>query len=334
MLRRVRRAAQAGLIFAVALLVAGCGKQDQLSPAGRPAKHISKLFWIMFTGAWIGFAVIVALLALGWVHRRKEGFFGRGEKFGTGLVIGFGIATPIVVLVTLFVYADIFVVRSTAAPAPGTTTMTIDVVGHQWFWGVRYAGTKAVTANEIHIPVRTNVDVVGTTSDVIHSFWVPQLNRKIDLIPGRVNRVLLEADRVGTFRGQCAEFCGLQHANMGVYVFAQPRAAFRRWLANQERPARSLTTSLERRGRRVFLGHACAGCHTISWTSANGRIGPDLSHFGSRTTLAALTVPNNATELAQWIRQPQTIKPGAKMPSLPLSGNDVQALVAYLESLK
>src|SRR5436190_4751501 len=288
----------------------------------------------MLAGSWIGFAVIVGLLTLGWVHRRKEGFFGRGEKFGTGLVIALGIATPLVILVTLFVYSDIFVLRSTAAPAPGTTSMTINVSGHQWFWEVAYAGTTAVTANEIHIPVRTNVDVVGTTDDVIHSFWVPELNRKIDLIPGRVNRELLESDRVGKFRGQCAEFCGVQHANMGVYVFAQQPGAFRRWLANQARSARAPATGPERRGLQVFLSHPCAGCHAIRGTSATGRIGPDLTHFASRSTLAALTVPSTASEVGQWIRNPNTIKPGAKMPSLPLTTKDVNALVAYLESLK
>jgi cytochrome c oxidase subunit II len=332
--RRSIRTVHVGLIAFAVLLLAGCGNQNSLSPAGKPAKHISKLFWIMMTGAWMGFAVIVGLLTLGWVHRRKEGFFGKGEKFGTGLVIGLGIATPIVVLITLFVYSDIFVINSTAAPTPGSTRMNIDVVGHQWFWEVRYPGTQAVTANEIHIPVRTRVGVVGTTRDVIHSFWVPELNRKIDLIPGRVNRVLLDADRAGTFRGQCAEFCGIQHANMGVYVFAQPPGKFRRWLAIQSRPARAPATPLERRGRQVFVSHACAGCHTIRGTSAAGKIGPDLTHFASRTTLGALTVPNNATELAQWIRNPQTIKPGVKMPSLPLTGRDVQGLVDYLQSLK
>jgi cytochrome c oxidase subunit II len=338
MLTRVRRgwirASRIGPILFATLLLAGCGKQDQLSPAGKPEKHIAKLFWIMLAGCTVGFALLLTFVLLGWFHRKREGFFGRGDSFGTGLVIGLGIVTPIVLLVTLFVYSNIFVLKSTAAPAPGTTARTIDVVGHQWFWEVRYPGTPVVTANEIHIPVRARVGVVGTTTDVIHSFWVPELNRKIDLIPGRVNRVLLESDRVGTFRGQCAEFCGIQHANMGVYVFAQGPGAFRRWLANQSRPARTPATSLERRGRHVFLSHACAGCHTIRGTSAAGKIGPDLTHFASRTTLAALTVPNNATELAQWIRNPQTIKPGVKMPSLPLNGNDVQALVDYLQSLK
>jgi cytochrome c oxidase subunit II len=336
MLRRVRRAAQVGLVFAVALLVAGCGKQDQLSPEGRPEKHIAKLFWIMLAGCTIGFVILLTLVLMGYTRRRREGFFfGTGERAGTGAVIALGIVTPIVLLVTLFVYSDIFVLRSTAAPPPGKTSMTINVVGHQWFWEVRYAGTKVVTANEIHIPTeRRGVDLIGTTDDVIHSFWVPELNRKIDLIPGRTNSILLQAQRPGVYRGQCSEFCGVQHANMGVYVFAQRPAAFHRWLANQSRPARAPTGGLASRGRQVFLSHACAGCHTIRGTPAAGRIGPDLTHFGSRSTLAALTVPNTATELAQWIRNPNTIKPGVKMPSLPLTNTDVNSLVAYLESLK
>jgi cytochrome c oxidase subunit II len=329
------RAAKWGLIALAILLLAGCGKQDTLSPAGKPERHIAKLFWIMMTGAWIGFAIIIGLLVLGYVRRKREGFFfGRGEKAATGFVIGIGIVTPIVLLVTLFVYSDIFVLKSTAAPTPGSTQMTIDVVGHQWWWEVRYEGTKAVTANEIHIPTGSRVLVRGTTDDVIHSFWVPELNKKIDLVPGRVNTELLATDTPGTYRGQCAEFCGIQHANMGVEVVAQRPAAFRRWLDGQARPAPQPKTALERRGEQFFVSHPCAGCHTISGTKADGKIGPDLTHFVSRRTIAALTVPNDATELAQWIRQPSTIKPGVKMPSLPLDNADVSALVAYLESLK
>src|ERR671937_2706179 len=189
-------------------------------------------------GAWIGFGVIATLLLLGWLRRNRASLpFGGGERAATGLVIGLGIGVPIVILTALFVWSDVFVIRSTAAPKQSSTAMTIRVSGHQWWWEARYPATNAVTANEIHIPTNTRVNVVGTTSDVIHSLWVPELKRKIDLIPGRTNRMLLYADRAGTYLGQCAEFCGLQHAHMQIAVVAEPRARFEEWLRVQGRPA-------------------------------------------------------------------------------------------------
>jgi cytochrome c oxidase subunit 2 len=204
----------------------------------------------------------------------------------------------------------------------------------QWFWEIRYPGGRAVTANEIHIPVRTRVNVVATTADVIHSFWVPELNRKIDMIPGRNNRVLLYADQPGRYRGQCAEYCGVQHAHMSLYVFADPPARFRAWLAQQARPARAAITPAQRRGRRVFLTHQCESCHTLRGTPARGTVGPDLTHVASRTTLAALTIPNTRAELDAWLTDPQHVKPGNRMPALALAPADRQALVGDLESLR
>jgi cytochrome c oxidase subunit 2 len=210
----------------------------------------------------------------------------------------------------------------------------VDVIGKQWFWEFRYPGAGAVTANELHVPVHTRVNVVGTTADVIHSFWVPELNRKIDLIPGRRNRVTLDADRTGVFRGQCAEFCGLQHAHMAVLVFVQSRRDFESWLANLAKPAREPAGAKARRGRELFLSESCSGCHQVQGTSARGRIGPDLTHVATRTMLASGTIPNTPASLADWIRDPQHFKPGNKMPALELSENDIGALVAYLEGLK
>jgi cytochrome c oxidase subunit II len=289
----------------------------------------------MLTGAAIGFGVIALLLFLGWARRNRDRLpFGGGERAATVLVVGLGIAVPIVVLATLFVWSDVFVLRSTAAPSKKSTEMTIDVVGHQWFWEVHYPGTKAVTANEIHIPTRTRVNLAGTTADVIHSFWVPELNRKVDLVPGHPNRILLEADRPGAYRGQCAEFCGLQHAHMAMWVYADPPARFSAWVVNMAKPARAPSTAEERRGQRVFLSNECAHCHTIRGTNAQGRIGPDLTHLGTRTTLAALVLPNNRAALEEWLRDPQHVKPGNRMPRVPLSDADYRALAVYLESLR
>ena len=288
----------------------------------------------MLTGAAIGFGVIALFLFLGWARRNRDRLpFGGGERAATGLVLVLGIAVPIVVLATLFVWADIFVLRSTAAPSLKRTQMTIDVVGHQWFWEVRSPG-GGVTANEIHIPTRTRVNLVGTTADVIHSFWVPELNRKIDLVPGHPNRILLEADRPGAFRGQCAEFCGLQHAHMAMWVYADPPARFLAWFANMAKPARPPATAEARRGQKVFLSSPCAHCHTIRGTNAQGKIGPDLTHLGTRTTLAALVLPNNRAALEKWLRDPQHVKPGNKMPRVPLSDADYRALAVYLEGLR
>jgi cytochrome c oxidase subunit 2 len=324
-----------------ASVLTGCGeKQNALAPKSHQAADIASLFWWMMGGAWIGLGVVVALLALSWKRRKRRGIGADtegekpGEKVGWYVVVGLGIAMPIVVIATLFVISDIFIIKTTQAPAAKTTKLTIQVIGHQWWWEVRYPGTDAVTANEIHIPVRTPVLVQATTADVIHSFWVPRLNRKIDTIPGQTNTIELYADAVGRYRGQCSEFCGLQHAHMGMYVFADPPARFRRWLAAQERPAVAPAGTLARQGEQVFVNGPCSSCHQIRGTSARGYVGPDLTHVESRTTLAALTIPNRRPELADWIVDSQHVKPGNQMPNVNLSAPQLRALLAYLEELK
>jgi cytochrome c oxidase subunit 2 len=311
------------------------GNQNVLHPASRQEHAISLLWWVMFVACTLAFGVIVLLLTIGWLRRNREKLpFGGGDRAGTAIVVGLGVFLPIVLLSSLFVWSDLFVIKTTEAPAASSTRLSVKVIGHQWFWEVRYPGTDAVTANEIHIPVRTRVDILGTTADVIHSFWVPELNRKADLIPGRVNRLLLDANRPGEYRGQCAEFCGLQHANMAMYVFAEPPDAFRKWLANEERPARKPVTPLAREGARLFMQMPCSGCHMIRGTTANGTVGPDLTHLATRTTLAALTLPNDPRDLAHWIEDPQKYKPGSKMPGFALTERESAALVAYLDGLR
>jgi cytochrome c oxidase subunit II len=270
-----------------------------------------------------------------WTRRRTASLpFGGDERAATRLVIGLGIAMPIVLLTALFLWSDIFVIRSTAAPRQGSTAITVQVIGHQWFWEIRYPGGDAVTANELHIPVRTRVNVVGTTADVIHSLWVPELNRKTDLIPGRTNRMLLYADRAGTYPGQCAEFCGLQHAHMELLVVAQSRAAFDRWLRSENAPARQPAGAKAQLGQSIFASEGCDDCHQIRGTPAKGQVGPDLTHLASRRTLAGATIPNDRISLTDWLRDPQKVKPGNKMPQLQLSSGDIAALVAYLKELK
>jgi cytochrome c oxidase subunit 2 len=317
------------------LLLSGCGRENMLDPASPQAHKIATLWWVMMGVAWVGLAFIGFLIALGWLRRhRASPHGGRGERIGTALVVGLGIAAPIVSLSLLFVWSNVFVMRSTAAPNPASTSLTVEVIGHQWWWEVRYPGTSAVTANEIHIPVGKRVNLIGKTADVIHSFHVPQLNRTIDLIPGRTNRIVLEADHAGRFRGQCYEFCGLQHAHMGFFVIAQPPAEFKAWLANMAKPARTPTTPLQERGRETFLSQACSGCHQIRGTTAHATVGPDLTHLATRSTIAAATLPNRPGYLGGWILDPQHQKPGVRMPALELSGPQIQGLIAYLDSLR
>jgi cytochrome c oxidase subunit II len=325
------------ILVACALLAAGCrGDQSTLEPESRPAREITTLWWWMLLIACIVFAGALGMLGLAWLRRRREGMplLKGGSTRDMALVVAFGIVIPIVVNVGVFIVANFFVIKQTEAPAATTTRMTIQVVGRQFFWEVRYPGTRAVTANEIHIPVHTRVNVVATTGDVIHSFWVPRLNRKIDMIPGRRNRVLLEADTPGRYRGQCAEFCGIEHARMSMYVFAQTPAAFRAWLRNQATGARAPATARQRAGRTAFFRDQCASCHALRGTAASGQIGPDLTHLGSRDTIAALALPNKMQALELWLRDPQHAKPGNRMPDLGLSGPDVRNLAAYLESLR
>jgi cytochrome c oxidase subunit II len=321
-----------GLAFALA----GCGGQSTLDPRSEPAREVATLWWWMLGAAGLVLGGALFLLFLGWLRRSRPGLpvLGRDNKAGTVLVIVFGFAIPLVTNVALFVVGNFVVAKATEPPPARTTAMTIQVVGHQWFWEVRYPGRTAVTANEIHIPAHTRVNVVATTDDVIHSFWVPQLNRKIDMIPGHRNRVLLIADKPGRYRGQCAEFCGPQHAHMAMYVYADTPARFRAWLAGIAAPRRAPAPGAPQRGERTFLANACASCHTIRGTPARGAVGPDLTHVGGRHTLAALTIPNRPDKLMSWLRDPQHVKPGNRMPSLGLTDAQLRDLTAYLEGLR
>ena len=318
------------------MVLAGCGKQSTLSPRSPQTHDIRTLWWWMLGIATVVFLGAIAMLGLAWIRRATPGLplVGERETVPQALVLLFGIAVPLVVLVSLFGVADVYLVRQTAPPSPARTALTVDVIGHQWWWEVRYPGTAAVTANEIHIPVDTPVNVVASTADVIHSFWVPQLARKIDEVPGRQNRVLLYASRPGRYRGQCAEFCGFQHANMSLFVVAQPRAAYNAWLANMAAPAASPTTATAQAGERVFMASQCASCHEIRGTAARGLVGPDLTHLATRRTLAGAEIRNTPAELRAWIASPQSIKDGSRMPNLGLSATEYDQIAAYLEGLR
>lgn len=323
-------------------MLAGCGgSQNALNPHSHPAADIANLFWVMMAVAFGGLALITGLLVFAWIRRGRRGFRGAdpddphpGEKPAWFVVVGGGVVFPLLVVTALFIVGNWAILNVTQAPAASSTAMTVDAIGHQWYWEFRYPGTKAVTAGEMHIPVDTRVNLVATTADVIHSFWVPELNRKIDTIPGQRNRILLYANKVGVYRGDCAEFCGLQHAHMGMLVFVQPKAQFRAWLERQSAPAAKPTTALARRGEQVFLSGPCSSCHAIRGTTARGYVGPDLTHLASRTTLAGVTIPDTKSYLTRWVVDSQHFKPGNEMPDFHLTGSQLNALVAYLGGLK
>jgi cytochrome c oxidase subunit 2 len=337
----LRRRPAALALLPGTLLLASCSgsNQNSLAPQSHAARDIASLFWWMMGAAWIGLGLVVFLLLLAW-KRGKRGVGSDttgskpGERAAWKVVVGAGVVMPIVLIATLFVISDIFVIQTTQAPAANKTKFTIRVIGHQWWWEIRYPGTGVVTANEIHIPVRTPVRVLVQSADVIHSFWVPRLNRTIDAIPGRTNSIALYADKIGRYRGQCDEFCGLQHAHMAFLVFADPPATYRTWLARQVRKATPPKPGLAQQGQTLFLSGTCSSCHTIRGTSAQGYVGPDLTHVGSRLTLGALTVGNTPANLREWILASQHLKPGNQMPNIDVHGRALASLVSYLEGLK
>jgi cytochrome c oxidase subunit 2 len=278
------------------------------------------------------FLVVLGFLVAAYAKGLSRKPASRSEvRWGEPLVIVGGIVAPGLILGAVFVVAlrDM----SALSEPPGEPGVTIEVVGHDWWWEARYPG-GAVTANEIHIPVGEPVQLELTSDDVIHSFWVPQLQAKTDLISGQTNEMWIQADEAGTFRGQCAEFCALQHANMIFYVIAEPRSEFDDWLANEASDAPGPVGSAAARGEDVFLSSDCAGCHAIRGTDADATVGPDLTHLAARKTIGAGVLDNTRDNLAQWILDPQGVKPGVTMPPTELSADELDALLDYLEELE
>lgn len=320
-------------VAATTLAAGGCGGvQSVHAPAGFNAGAIGLLGWIMYAGGAVIFLMVMVLLVIALTASPERKRF----LTGSGAVIAGGLILPVVVLTALLVYGLAIAARlAEAAPADA---LRVEVVGEQFWWRVIYAGEDGAegfeTANEIRIPTGRAVALSVKSGDVIHSFWVPSLAGKIDMIPGRVNDLVLSADRPGLYRGQCAEYCGAQHAHMALDVVAQEPAEFDAWLDGASAPAAEPGSETIAFGRQVFLSAGCGSCHTIRGTPANGTIGPDLTHVGSRTTLAAGMLPNNRGAMAGWIVRAQEIKPGNKMPSFDIfSGPELDALTSYLESL-
>lgn len=301
-------------------------------PFGPAAARINELWWVML---WIAVGVCVIVFTLLGMAVLRGDRQRRERPLSTRVVVIAGAVIPAVILVALLVYS-LGTNRVLAAPA-ADEALTIEVIGHQWWWEVRYRdedGEDVVTASEIVIPVGQSVRLELTSVDVIHSFWVPALNGKMDLIPGQSTALPLHASEAGAYFGFCAEFCGVQHARMNLLVVALDPDGFATWLAGQRASAPPPSDEATLAGQQVFLGSACVYCHTVRGTNASGRLGPDLTHLASRRLLGAGAIPNTRGNLAGWIVNSQTVKPGNRMPPMYLDGPDLQDLVTYLESLR
>jgi len=317
--------------------------QSVLSPAGVQAWSIEHLWSLMLWTSTGVFTLVLIALYLAIVRGRRHHSRDEGSSTSEGSSEGAlrrGVASAVgltVAILLVLLFASIWTGRAVGA-LQASSAVSIEVTGHQWWWEIHYEDAvpseRVITANEFHIPVGQPVVLKVTSRDVIHSLWIPNLQGKRDLIPGYTTATWIEADHPGVFRGQCAEFCGIQHAHMALTVVAEPEAAFTQWLAAMRAPARGTSDPSLVRGRDVFMQARCAGCHTIRGTDAGGQVAPDLTHIGSRRTLGAATIPNTPEQLASWIRDPQHVKPGNQMPPNPLAEPDVQALVAYLGTLQ
>jgi cytochrome c oxidase subunit 2 len=309
-------------------------------PHGTLATIESHLGWWLMIVSGVVVLVVLGLVVLGSIRggrraARDSSIMAGNPRANMRWIYVGGIIVPATILVLTMAFT-LGNLNATTHPRR-TPAFTVHIVGHRWWWEARYEGPgmdSVVTANEIHIPIGQPVKLLLTSADVVHSFWIPQLAGKTDVNPGAVNVAWIEADTTGIYRGQCTEYCGLQHANMAAFVIADDSATFANWLAGQRAPAQQPGDPDAMRGRQVFVQGSCASCHTIRGTDARGVVGPDLTHLDSRLTLAAGAVPNTRGNLGGWIANSQGIKPGNQMPSMYLPPRDLQALIAYLETLR
>jgi cytochrome c oxidase subunit 2 len=304
---------------------------SMLDPHGSEASHVSNVWWIMF-----GLAAAVYLVVGGFIvvaslrGRRREPIEGPSKHDQVFIWAG-GVIVPTIILAFI---AFLTVHTGAALRNPSKNPLRVHVVGEQWWWRVDYPGTNVATANEIYLPVGQPIEIRLETADVNHSFWVPQLAGKMDLIAGQPNTLRFTIDMAGVYRGQCAEFCGLQHAHMAFRIIAESPGDFARWMLHEQQISTLPLSDLASRGQVAFTSSACAGCHTVRGTPAQGTIGPDLTNIGERAGLGAETIVNTPSNLRKWIEDPGHFKPGAKMPPATNSGDDLDAIAAYLEGLK
>jgi cytochrome c oxidase subunit II len=329
--------------LAGALMLAGCGgRQSAIARDGKAASEILDLFWTFLAVCTIVWILVVLAMAIGAWRRRsledatRDPLAPHRRDTMAARVVAAAVGATAVILVALTVLSY-FTSRSIATLAEHPA-VEIRVTGHQWWWEVTYDDPKpdrqVTTANEIHVPVGERVKIELEAGDVIHSLWIPNLAGKKDLIPGRQNDLDLLVERPGVYRGQCAEFCGLQHAQMALTVIAEPRPAYEAWQTAQIAGAARPSSEEARAGADVFAKKGCVMCHAVRGTRAGGHLAPDLTHVASRRSLAADTLPMNRGALAAWIADPQAVKPGAKMPRIPMTADELQSVVSYVEGLK
>jgi cytochrome c oxidase subunit 2 len=304
------------------------------APVSTPAFAIRELSVLVLAIVTVIFIVVAGLTVYAIVrYRRRPGDDGREppQVYGSTQIELAWTVVPFLIVIVLFLTTAryIFAIEG-RSPTPGA--LEISIVGNQWWWEIRYPGHGIVTANELHVPVGDPTFVTLQSADVIHSFWIPQLAGKMDVIPGKTNRTWIEPRTPGVFVGQCAEFCGLQHAGMLLTVVVHAKDEFARWVAAQQAVAAEVPAV--RAGRDVFTSLACINCHTVRGTSANGVFGPDLTHLMSRATLGAGVASNTRENLRAWVRDPASLKPGALMPAMKVSGEQLDQLVAYLVTLR
>jgi cytochrome c oxidase subunit 2 len=317
------------------LWLSGCAAEapSALAPQSPAAERLAALWWFLFGLGSAIYLVVIALLLYALFRPRHNSVANlRWQQRGKGLILFGGALVPAVLL--LVIYGVTLNALSVLAAAEGENNLTIEMIGHQWWWEIHYPDGQVTTANELHIPVGQPVTIRLSADDVIHSFWVPELNGKLDLIPGKTNLLSLQADKAGEYWGLCAEYCGIQHAKMLFVVVAQPEDEFDRWLEEQQAAAAEPADEQSRAGQAIFFEVGCDECHVIRGTAASGDLGPDLTHFASRRTLGAGIAPNNRGNLAGWIVDSHGLKPGNLMPPSELTGPQLQALLAYMETLK
>ncbi len=309
------------------------GIPNVLAPRGIAAQHLATLGWVLIVISLIVLVLVLIALLVPLGRHRNQSAEGDTtyDRHEHNFVFLIGAVIPALILLGVYLFSmkDIGLWEFGAH-----STADIEVVGHQWWWEVRYPKLGIHTANEIYIPSGTRVRIALMSSDVIHSFWVPQLHGKLDLIPGRVNRFWIEADSAGIYRGECAEYCGTQHAHMDFTVIAVPRGEFSEWAMKQQQPANPPADPAAQEGERAFRFNGCAYCHTVNGNGAGGRVGPDLTHFATRLTIGGGMMPNTRGYLAGWVVGAQHLKPGVRMPDVTMSGEELQAVLAYLEGLK
>lgn len=320
-------------------LMAGCaldGPQSTLYPEGPVARLQAGVFWISLMVC-LGILLATGGLLVYTVWRfRSRG--GHDEPLPQPVHGHARIELTLIGLVTLLLLLiaipNIQALLATSAPPAGAAVLQVEATGQQWWWAFTYPDLGVVTANELHIPVGRAVQVRLRTKDVIHSFWVPKLAGKMDLIPNKDNQLWFAADNVGVYFGQCAEFCGTSHAHMRFRVMVQSDADFQAWVQLQKQPAQTPPDPMAWQGSQLFVQKGCVACHTIAGTAAQSVLAPNLTHFGSRQTLAAGVLDNTTENLARWLKNPSAVKPGSLMPNLGLSESDITALIAYLQSLQ